>query len=204
LGYLSLLKKIEVSKVDEETERQNQIANTQLTFNHIQDRINRLTDAYIDQLIDKGLFESRKESLYMEKKTLEEKLCELKSDKESVCKKMKKFLELAKSISLNYENGILEEKRDILQKTTSNRLVAGKNVDISLKSPYLELREYQNIDYSPPYRGRPRTFESFGVESCLGRQVFVNKVYNFLKRFFSKENMQKSSDIQGKTNFMDL
>jgi site-specific DNA recombinase len=177
-----LLGKIDASKVNWEQERKSQIASIELHLKKLRDRLGRLTDAYLDQTIDKELFENRKHLLYMEKKEMEDTIYQIKTEKQSIPDKIKKFLELVKSISLTYENGILEEKRDILQKATSNRSVQGKNVYISIKSPYLELGERSKMLYSAPYRDRPRTFNRSG---CRERQELIDKLYCFLEKFYT-------------------
>ncbi|NIT99703.1 MAG: hypothetical protein GWN01_01785, partial [Nitrosopumilaceae archaeon] len=71
----------------------------------------------------------------MEKKEMEEKLSNLKSENHSLPRRMSEFLEQAKSVYSNYIWGIPEEKRDLVKKVTSNRLVEGKKLVIELKSP---------------------------------------------------------------------
>jgi hypothetical protein len=107
-----------------------------LNLGRIQDRQDRLTDAYIDRMIDKEVYERRRESLLMEKIEIEERLSEFKVGGGSVQEKMSKFLEQLKSLNLSYENGIPEEKRDLLKIVTSNRKVDGKNVVIELNFPF--------------------------------------------------------------------
>jgi hypothetical protein len=52
-----------------------------------------------------------------------------------------------------------EEKRELLQIVTSNRLVEGKNVDIVLNFPFLEIaNRFQNTN-GAPHRDVPRTWD---------------------------------------------
>ena len=82
-----------------------------LNLNQIQDRLSRLTDAYIDRVIDKGVFEERKTALLMERKSLEEKLAELKDGAKPLPDRLAEFLELAGSAYLQWKLGLPEEKR---------------------------------------------------------------------------------------------
>lgn len=140
-------------------ERELQINTLSLRLTHIQDRLNRLTDAYIDSVLDRGLFEERKTALLMERKDLEEKLAELKGNGGSIPDRLAEFLELAGSAYSSYKMGLPEEKRDFLKIITSNLGVYGKNVDLKLSLPFSEVaNRFQNSN-SAPYRDIPRTWD---------------------------------------------
>ncbi|HHT9126410.1 MAG TPA: recombinase family protein [Candidatus Brocadiia bacterium] len=149
--------KVAQLKDDWETKQKEQINVLELNLSHLKVRINNLTDAYIDRLIEKEVFEERKDSLLMEKRALEEKLAEIKEKAKSVPDKLSKFLELAGSVYLSYKMGITEEKRDLLKTVTSNRLVDGKNIEIALNLPFQEVANRHEIPNGAPYRYRPRT-----------------------------------------------
>jgi site-specific DNA recombinase len=82
-----------------------------LRKSQIRERMDRLTDAYLDQVIDKESFESRKSSLLMEEKALEENLGQ---PKQAIAERLSKFLELAMNAPVLYETAIPEEKRELL------------------------------------------------------------------------------------------
>jgi hypothetical protein len=54
--------------------------------------------------------------------------------------------------------GLPTEKRDLLQIVTSNRLVHGKCVDLTLYLPFSEVANRFQYSHSGPYRDKPRTF----------------------------------------------
>jgi site-specific DNA recombinase len=60
----------------------------------LQDRLSRVTDAYIDRLIDKDTFEARKAAILMDQKSLQEKIAQPQS---AVVDRLSKFLELRKT-----------------------------------------------------------------------------------------------------------
>jgi len=99
----------------------------------MQNRLTRLTDAYIDRVIEKDLFEERKGALLMERKVVEEQLA---TPVEPVPARLQKFLELAGDAYLLYKTALPEEKRDFLKIVTSNRQASGKNVEITLAAPF--------------------------------------------------------------------
>jgi hypothetical protein len=118
--------------------------------------MDRLTDAYIDRLIDKATFEARKATVLMNQKTLEEKIAQ---PKRAVVERLVKFLELAGDAYLLYKTSLPEEKRDLVKILTSNRSVTGKNVAVALKTPFAEVANRYVCSNSSPYRDRPRTLD---------------------------------------------
>ncbi len=128
-----------------------------LSLVKLSDRLNRLTDAYIDRVIDKNIFEERKTAILMEKKALEENLSSLKANLTKIPDKLSEFLELAGSLYSSYKNGIPEEKRDLLKIVTSNRVIDQKNVELMLNIPFAEVANRYKFSNSVPYRGIPRT-----------------------------------------------
>lgn len=140
--------------------RDQQIQIIQLQLKNISYRLDRLTDALLDGLIDKPEFERRKTNLLFEQKEMEEKLVELEDNFDKIPEKMLEYLQLAKSLYLTYKLGIPEEKRDLLKLVTCNRFVAQKNLDFMLKKPFDELENRQIFTSGVPHRGIPATFIS--------------------------------------------
>jgi len=149
-----------ISVHDRETE-QDQLAAQQLRLAQLQDRVNRLTDAYIDRLIERDIFEERKTALLMERKQIEE---HLGGSNEPLPERLTKFFERANSACLLYKSSLPYEKRDALTNLTSNRTVAGKNVVITLAPPYNQIANRPHFAYSSPKRARLRT-----VNTLIGK-----------------------------------
>jgi len=131
-----------------------------LRLSQLNDRIGRLTDAYIDRVIEKDLFEERKAALLMQRKETEEKLVELDQDGRTVPDQVAQFLELAKSAFSLYKSAFPEEKRDLLKTVTSDRHIEGKSLEFTLSLPFNELAIRSENTYGGPYRDIPRTFGS--------------------------------------------
>ena len=70
--------------------------------------------------------------------------------------KAKKFFELAKSLTKSYETGNMEEQRELLEIVTSNLVVEGKKLVISMRLPFQELADRWFLGLGAP--GRIRTF----------------------------------------------
>jgi len=130
-----------------------------LRIGALRDRLNRLTDAYLDGVLEKDLFEQRKTALLMERKELEEQLAHLKDEARSVPERLREFLELAGSAYLQYKLGLPEEKRDLLRIVTSNRQVAARKVELTLTEPFQTVANRFENSNGVPYRDRPRTLD---------------------------------------------
>jgi len=97
-----------------------------LHLGQLQGRLARLTDAYIDRVIEREVFEERKAALLMERKGVGEHLANLEDQRQSIPDRLAEFLELAGAAYLAYEMGLSEEKRDLLTTVISNRQLGGK------------------------------------------------------------------------------
>ena len=146
-------------KVDWENQREEEINALALRIKSLEDRLGRLTDAYIDRLIEKEIFEQRKTALLMERKELEEKMAALKDGSRSVPDRLQEFLELAGSAYLLYKTGLNGEKRDLFKILTSNRQVMAKNVELTLAEPFQTVANRFENSNGGPYRDRPRTLD---------------------------------------------
>lgn len=117
----------------------------------------RLTDAYLDGLIDKEQFEERKEQLLLETQELGSKEDKLESQKEAIFKKAINFLGLIKNLKKSFSIATNDEKRKILKFITSDITIQGKNLMISLQSPFTEIANDSFFLSSGLERNTPRT-----------------------------------------------
>lgn len=147
-------------------EKKRQIAGAGLALGHLQQRLDRLTDALIDGILEKDLFEGRKAALLSERQRLQERVVDLESGKASLPVEIENFLELAGSAYSSYNSGIPQEKRKLLQTVTSNRIVDGKSVDLTLLPPFDQVANRPQDSNGGPYRDRPRTLDR------LAKKVF--------------------------------
>jgi len=131
-----------------------------LRLGQIQDRLGRITDAYLDGTIEKDLFEERKTTLLLERQELQEHRAALESGGASVPNRLTEFLELAGSAWLRYKLGEREEKRELLQILTSNWLVDGKKLMMTLNPPFDEVAKRAQNTNGDPQRDTLRTLTS--------------------------------------------
>jgi DNA invertase Pin-like site-specific DNA recombinase len=172
--------RIEDLKKDWHSQKDIEIRSLNLRLNQLQDRLSRLTDAFIDRVIEKDIFEERKIALLMERKEIEEKLAEMRHGTTSVATQILEFLELAASVNLNYKIGTPEEKRDLLKSVTSNRQIDGKTPYFKLAIPFSELANRFESSSGVPDRDIPRTAEQI-------RRVWDKLFPKLLKHFQSQQ-----------------
>jgi len=151
-------------------EQEAQINALNLRLSQIHDRLDRLTDAYIDRLIEKEVFEKRKSTLLIEQKEIKEKLTDLQENGSSVPDRVTELVELAGSAYFQYKTDFPDGKRDLLKILTSNRQVDGKNIELRLAIPFYEIANRPKISNGAPYREIGRTMDSI-----------VSKIADFVK-----------------------
>lgn len=98
-----------------------------MQLGQINTRLDRLTDALLDRLIDEPTFAARKEKLLLEKLKMEEAI-KIAQTAGQEPERVQRFLELIKSLATGYGLAKPEEKREMVQIAFSNRTVAGKCV----------------------------------------------------------------------------
>lgn len=161
-------------KQDWMTQRENEARSLKLQLDQIKDRLTRLTDALLDQVLDKAAFNDRRESLLLNQKGIEENLASLLRDKGHSPDKMEKFLELAESAWLSYQSAFPEEKREMLKIVTSNLIVNGKELVIEPSFPFQFLTNGEKNSDCGPYRGIPRTLDQ--VMESLAQLTLAGKL----------------------------
>jgi site-specific DNA recombinase len=119
-------------------------------------RLARLTDAYLDQVLERELFEVRKRDILMHQRELRDRLASLSIADLPVTKALEK-LELGNAAYLSYINGIPPEKRAMVETVTSNFAVQGKNPMVALKSPFSEIANWRKSLSGAPDRSTART-----------------------------------------------
>lgn len=137
-------------------------ANLHLRETVMQDRLHRLTDAYVEHLIDRESFLSRKEALLREQQALAQERDAPK--RRPVPERMAQFLELAQGAWSLYRIASHDERRQLLDVVTSNRLVAGRNVDVMLAEPFRRLAAFNNSRECGDFRNETRTLDDLFLE----------------------------------------
>jgi site-specific DNA recombinase len=129
-----------------------------LKTGQLTERVNRLMDAYLDRVLDKVSFEQRKSALLMERAGLEQWLAEWQTGHRKPADELLCFLERADSACLAYKLGFPDERRELLEAITSNRLVSGKTLEIMLHLPFSEVANRFEFENGCPRRNTARTW----------------------------------------------
>ena len=129
-----------------------------LRLANLRDRVDRLTDALIDRLIDQGAFAERRQRLALEEEQLNAELASI-GNVATRAAEMRNLIELAKNLCRSHEMADHAEKRQWVEMTTSNRRVSGKNIAIEPASWLLSLKTAAAVSYGDPARSRDRTFD---------------------------------------------
>jgi len=151
--------KLSLLKREWTVESDNDLRSLELRRNQTKDRLERLTDAVIEKVIDKAEFEQRKATLLMELSSIEDSKAQLASSTATLGHRVSEFFELAESLYLGYKLGICGEKRDFIKMATSNRTVSGKNVVVEPRFPFNLIKNGSTVLDSAPSRARLRTLD---------------------------------------------
>lgn len=115
---------------------QQAIEAEEMQLSQVKDRLNRLTDAYLDNAVDRETFEQRKTALLMERRGVEDRIQDLRNGSPDLPKKLNRLLELLKSPYLQYISGSPDERKELIQNVCSNRTLAEKTLEISYALPF--------------------------------------------------------------------
>jgi DNA invertase Pin-like site-specific DNA recombinase len=172
-GFVELLRPLRFTEMEKEyfksqiqkmretwnTRQEDEIRNLHLRLAQIKDRLNRLTDAFLDSDLDKIMFEERKKALLLDRTAIEENLTNLSRHGRSTPDRLEKFLELAGNPSLSHEMGLSEDKREMFKIVTSNRQVKGKNLDLEPSIAFREIIKRPKNDCCDQQQDTPRTWD---------------------------------------------
>lgn len=131
----------------------------ELQLKQLDERLNKLTDAYLDQMIDKETFERRKTTLLEERRSAQDRLAESARSPLMIADRLQYFLERAGNAYLTYRMATMDEKRELISTLTSNRSVDGKSLKVMLDLPFNLVANRFNVPSGSPSRSTPRTFD---------------------------------------------
>ena len=124
---------------------------------NLENRLARLTDVFVDGAIERSLFEEKRAYLLLERKDLEHREAQFADMSTGTANDLSKKLELLIAAPLSYKNGLLDEKREMLDYVTSNLYADRKNIAVELRSPFLEAANLTSVLTGGPVRHEPRT-----------------------------------------------
>jgi DNA invertase Pin-like site-specific DNA recombinase len=143
---------------DSRNQAEDAINALKLRLGQIDDRLNRLTDAYIDRLVDKDVFEQRKTALLADRLETSETLAGWETGDRNVGDELLEILERANAAYSAYKTGVMPEKRELVDSLTSNRALNGKLLEITPSSPFDLIATRSNTVDGSPRRDTHRTW----------------------------------------------
>jgi site-specific DNA recombinase len=153
--------------LDEKGDAADEMRTLSLAIAAIDERLARLTDAYVDQIIDRETFLTRKERLLDDRAAVRSRKASIASDGTQIERRAQQVLELAKALGnmANLEND--DRLRSLLQETTSNFAISGKKVEITWRNPFLQLLNRHPVPSGGPHRIKPRTGRAHDVARII-------------------------------------
>jgi len=138
-------------------------------------RMQRLTDALIDDAIDRKAYEERKCQLMLDIARLEEDHTRSADDQ---LDRVAQMFELAASLVLSYDSADPSQKREIIGITTSNLALRGKHLEFTPSEPFRTFAEWHLVPAGDPQRDTVRTshqaehasFRKFIDQMCRNRE----------------------------------
>lgn len=135
--------------------------NATFELTKLKERISRLTDKFVDDLIDEETYQTKKEAFLLEQTKLERLVTE-GSTKQTLLGNLDRFLERAKNLYFNYETAYEPEKRSLVKFATSNRRVTGKKVYLEPSNLLAYLSNAVFLMECAPYADKNRTKKPYG------------------------------------------
>jgi DNA invertase Pin-like site-specific DNA recombinase len=172
--------------------QQELVAAIQLKTGQTQQRLERLTDCYVEGGLDKETYELRKINLLQESKTDEAAQKELLSGNGKILRKTRRFLELSKSLIESFEIANMPEQREMIEITTSNLMVSGKHLIVAMRSPFSELSNRFDFTFGAPQRGEPRimspklVYSEINTSPILGQPLSKENLKSLLNLIFEQ------------------
>lgn len=140
----------------EEAERQLAMLNARLQ--QVTERLNRLTDAYLDQVVDRALYGERKTALLLERRAIDDEI-KYRTDHPNDFVTIGKFLGLAGSLYLAYGMANPIRKRQLLKIISSDVSVHDKSLGFTFVLPFREINSRLHAQDGGPSKGLDRTID---------------------------------------------
>jgi len=140
-------------------DKEQALANLKVRTEKVNERLNRLTDAYLEGALERDLFEERKGALLFERQAIQGKIKDYAENKTSTPQLLEQFLELAGNAWMLYQEAEPEQKRRMVKTITSNLTVRAKTVDFAYAIPFNEVASREKTSDGRPSWWIARTWK---------------------------------------------
>lgn len=169
-AYMQMKPMIERMEHERKTQDDKVSTALKLRIAALEEREHRLTDAYIDQALDRAAYTQRKAALLAELAEAREDLKTAEEDS-SASGRIERFFELLKSLMAGPEPDKFDDFREAVENLTSNRTLVRKNLEVALRSPFLEVLNGIHLLFGEP---SSRTFRTLPAQTTLGERTAVH------------------------------
>ena len=142
----------------EDSEQQVEACNLQLP--QIRDRLNRLTDVFLDGAIDKAMLDERRAALLAEQAGVKQRIVDFEAGNNAALQSLEKFLELIQTAPNLHKLTQPAERRTLVKRLTSNLSIGPKYAAITLDSAAQLISNRAQLPCGAPNRGVPRTWDA--------------------------------------------
>jgi hypothetical protein len=137
--------------------REQELQGLKMKIEQVTERLNRLTDAYLEGALDREMFEDRKATLIGERRALNDRRADYEANRASVPEELQKFVELAGSAYSLYQVASTAKKRRLLRTVMSNCTIQRKNIGFTWRPPFREVAEREKETDGAPSKEIGRT-----------------------------------------------
>jgi len=156
-----------------ENEAKMHVKVLELRSSALRQRMERLTDAYLEGLVEKESFGQKKTALQLERNDAERQITEIMQGNGPSISRYEKIVELIKTAYPLYKCGLFEEKRDVINKVMSNRQASEKALVFTLRFPFSEIVKRNGGAFGGARRGASRTWKR--IFEQIGRRLHDSK-----------------------------
>jgi site-specific DNA recombinase len=140
-------------------DREQAITDLSTKLDLLTERLKKATDAYLDGILERDVYEERKQNLLFERKALQITIEDYKANRRSVPEVLAEFLERAGSAYLLYKSANPQKKRRMVKILTSNMSLRSKNLDFTYSAPFSEIANREKMSSCAHPWCVPRTWE---------------------------------------------
>ncbi|HEX8846707.1 MAG TPA: hypothetical protein VF791_18825, partial [Pyrinomonadaceae bacterium] len=128
-----------------------------LQLEQIRGRLSKIVDAYVDGMVEREIYLSKKNALVMEENTTKHLLENLDESAHAAISRVEEIVELVNNAYLSYKLASSDERREIVEIITSNLIVKDKRLVIKLKTPFEMISKHRELSCGRPQRDMGRT-----------------------------------------------
>ena len=141
------IRELKVNWIDQ---KEQALRNLTIRKEQVTERLTRATNAFLDGILERDLFESHKRELLDERQTIQDNLTKFDSDQTSAPQTLARFLECAGSAWSLYQAADQDEKRLMVRTIGLNLSLRAKTIDFAYRIPFGEVANRpKSVDGGP-------------------------------------------------------